>query len=274
MNNSVNILRSILMSLAVCLPTLLLIGQEIRTSAPDEVLDQELFQIKYQIISADPIREMPKLVATKDFELTSEPQLARTYPSPFWGEKYYTLTIACTFRSKKTGKLPLPQIELVADGQKMRSKKGDILVRNFPEMGDVRCFVEATASKSQVSVGDTLTLSYKLYSTKEVANILSVNIPGLRNFEYQDLSPRRIGFVEERINGVDYKVYEIRKYIIRPRSLGQKALGEGTIEIEYTYPTGRTRADARGRVYEEQLRETKSCAIENLTIQVHDMTAI
>lgn len=274
MSKRVNILRYMLMSFAVFLPTLLLIGQEIRTSAPEEVLGQEIFKIEYQIISANPIQEMPSLVAAKEFDLIAEPQLSKTYPSPFWGDRYYTLKISCTFRAKKTGKLNLPRIELVSDGQKMTSKKRTILVRELPEMGDVKCFVKVSTTKRQVSIGDTLTVTYKLYSTREVSNIVSINTPGLRNFQYQDLSPRRVSLTEEKVDGVNYKVYEIRKYLLQSRSLGTKVLEEGSVEVEYTYPTGRVRTDSWGRSYEEQLRETKTCTVEETSILVHNMIAI
>lgn len=260
--------------LAILLPAFSLSAQEIRTEAPDEVLENEAFQIDYEVISADPIEEMPSLVAAKDFDLLGEPQLKKTYPSQFWGDKYYTLRITCTFKAKKKGKLNLPRIELVSDGQKLTSQKRNIFVRELPEMGNVQCFVEVSASKSSVNVGDTLTVSYKLYSTKEVSNILRLEIPGLRNFQYQDLSPRRITFTEEKVDGIDYKVYEIRRYVLRSTQLGRHTLGEGLVELEYTYPTGRERVDGWGRRFEEQLRETKKCTIGEISVLVHDMIAI
>lgn len=275
MNGGQNILRLVaFILLAICLPALTLVAQEIRTHAPEEVLEKEEFKIDYEIISSTPIQEIPNLVSTKDFELTSQPQLQRSYPSPFWGNRYYTLQVSCTYRPKKVGDLKLPQIELITDGHKLTSEKRTIYVRKLPEMGKVDCFVEVSASKSQVNIGDTLTVSYKLYTTKEVSNILGITIPGLRNFQYQDLSPRRVHFTEETINGVDYKVYEIRKYVLRSTNLGRKTLGEGSIELEYTYPTGRVRTDAWGRTFEEQLREKKSCTIGEISILVHDMIAI
>lgn len=268
------ILRWMLILVAVCLPAVWMQGQEIRTSAPDEVLAQETFQIEYQIISDSPIREVPTLVAAKNFELLAEPTLRQTSPSPFWGERYYTLSVSCVFKAKKTGKLALPRIELIVDGQKMTSKKGIILVRELPELEEIKSFVKMDLSKTSVNVGDTLTVTYKLYTTREVSNLLNISIPGLRNFQYQDISPRRITYTEERVKGVDYKVYTVRRYLLQAKTLGRQVLGEGAIEVEYSYPTGRVRTDAWGREYEEVLRETRTSPIAETSILVHDMVAI
>lgn len=268
------LLRYILLTTAICLSTIILSGQEIRTSAPDEVLGQETFTVEYQVISLTPINDLPTLVAAKDYDLLAEPQLSKTYPSPFWGDRYYTLKISCVFKAKKTGKLALPRIELMVEGQKMTSKKGTILVRELPEMGDVKCFVRVESSKKQVNLGDTLTVTYKLYTTKEVSNLLNMNTSGFQGFQYQDITPRRVKYSEEVYEGETYKVYIIRKYLLQARSLGRKELGSGSVELEYTYPTGRVRTDSWGRAYEEQLRETKSCEVEALSVLVHDMLAI
>lgn len=260
--------------LAILLPTVSLSAQEIRINAPDEVLEREVFEVQYEIISDVPLEDAPSLLGSKDFELVAEPQLRKSSPSPFWGDRYYTLRVLCRFKPKKTGKFDLPRLELVSDGHKMTSPKRKLQVRELPDMGDVKCFVKASATRLSLTVGDTLTVTYKLYSTREVSSIVKIEVPGLRSFNYQDLSPRRATFTEETVDGVVYKVYEIRKYLLQATSLGTRMLGEGLMEVEYTYPTGRVRADSWGRKYEEQLRETKECLIEEITIRVHDMIAI
>lgn len=260
--------------LVVLLPAFSLSAQEIRVNAPDEVLEHEVFEVQYEIISEDPLEEAPTLLGGKDFEMVAEPQFRKSSPSPFWGDRYYTLRVLCRFKPKKSGKFDLPRIELISDGHKMTSPKRKLQVRELPDMGDVKCFVKASITKSSLTIGDTLTATYKLYTTHEVASIVRLEVPGLRSFNYQDLSPRRATFVEEKVDGVVYKVYEIRRYLLQATSLGSKTLGVGVMEVEYTYPTGRVRMDSWGRKYEEQLRETKECPIEEITIRVHDMIAI
>lgn len=270
----VNILKFLFVLGVFCLPVFSLSAQEIEVSAPEEVLENEAFQIVYDIYSAEPVREMPELLDAKDYELLRDPSLQRSYPSPFWGRNYHTLRITYTFKAKKTGKLKLPRIGVAVDGKKIQSENGVIVVAKLPEMGKVDCFVKVLSSKNSVNEGDTLTLVYKLYSTKEISRILDINIPRGKSFYYQDLTPRRIEADTERVDGVDYKVYVIGKYRLQSRSLGTVNMPEGEVSIEYTYPTGRVKSDRWGRTYDEQLREVKKCIIEPVTIRVHNMMII
>lgn len=251
-----------------------LTAQEIEVNAPDEVLESETFQIQYQIYSRNAVQKMPSLIDAKDYDLLREPQVQQSRPSPFWGRDYYTLSIAYTLKAKKTGKLKLPKIEVVFGDKKFTSEEGVIHVLKTPKMEDVDCFVKATTTKQTMTIGDTLLLEYKLYSTKEISRVLNMEITRSLSFNYHNITPSISEYSEEKMNGKVYKVYTIGRYILEGRSIGVINFPESEVHIEYTYPTGRTKKDAWGRVYKEQLREVKTCLVEPLTLRVHNMTII
>lgn len=269
-----NILQLMAVFIIALAPYSLIFSQEIQVSAPQEVLEGEVFQVQYEVFSYRPLRENPRMLDDKDFELVGDPDTRYLHPSPFWGRDYYTLRLTCNFKAKKKGKLKLPRIEIVADGEKISSEKREILVRELPNIDDVKCFVEVSQTKRSVKVGDTLTVTYKLYSTKDIAGISRFDTPQLSGFNMQDMTPRRLSASEEEIDGVRYKVYIIRQLLLQPTRVGTREFPAGTIDVEYNYPTGRIGRDRWGRRYEEQLRDTKECEVDAIVIRVHDMISV
>lgn len=251
-----------------------LAAQEIEVNAPDEVLDSETFQIQYQIYSRNPIQKMPSLLDAKDYEQLREPQVQQSRPSPFWGRNYYTLSLVYTLKAKKTGKLRLPRIEVLLENRKLTSEEGVIHVLKTPKMEDIDCFVKTTTTRQTITIGDTLLLEYKLYSSKEISRVLDMEITRSRSFDYHNITPSISAYTEEKIDGKIYKVYTIGRYILEGKSIGLINFPESEVHIEYTYPTGRMKKDAWGRVYKEQLREVRTCLVDPFTLRVHNMIMI
>lgn len=255
-------------------------SQEIRVILPEEVLEGEVFQIQYEIFSDYPLQETPELEEKKAFELVTKPTIRKFNPSLFNGQNYYTLILNCLFRTKKAGKVEIPKISIQVNGKKISSHKGFITVLELPKKEDVKCFVELDASKTLVKLGDTLSLTYKLYTTREIGakkninRIIKFNTPNLTGFNIQDMTPYQQNYTLEKIKGIDYKVYVIRKLMLQPTHIGTRELGGGYIEVEYEYSTGRITRDQWGRQFDEQYKEVKECPINSLELRVHNMVTL
>lgn len=277
MIGQMNILRVVL-SLILLMPMCSLNAQEIEVTAPTEIFEGEKFQVKYAftVLGSFSENDNIRLIDTDNFEILGAPKVQRFLP-PFSSRRdVYTLSIVYVLRANKSGKLKLPRLEIKASGQKILSEKRDVVVSKLPELGNVDFFVETSATKVTLQKSDTLTLVYKLYTTQEISRVLDVNIPYSNGFYYHDITPAlyRHSFTEENIDGIEYKVYVIKKYILEPYSLGTFSLPEGHVKIEYTYPTGRIKTDRWGTRYEEMLRDVKSCEIEPIVLKVHNMITI
>ena len=269
-----NTLRFVAVFCIAFLSCITVFSQEIQVTAPDEVLEGEIFEVQYEVFSNFPMRENPELEENKNFELVGKPSMRYINPSPFWGRDYHTLQLNCKFKAKKTGKINLPQIRILIEGQKISSDKVELFVQKLPKIEDVKCFVELESTKKVAKVGDTLTLTYKLYSTREISGAIRFNTPPLTGFNLQDMTPSKQSFTEEKIKGITYKVYIVRKLMLQPTHIGTRELGDGVVEVGYSYPTGRIIRDRWGRQYEEQYEDVKECAIGSLQLRVHDMVSL
>lgn len=270
-----NILRIVTaMFFIAWLPFSVVSSQEIRVSAPDEVLEGETFQIQYEVLSYNPLREMPELGDTKNFEIVGEPMVRSASPSLFWGQDYYTFRFLYNLKARKSGDLKLPRLEIVVKGKKILSEDAKISVVKLPEREDVDCFVEVETSSGSVKIGSTLTMTYKLYTTKELTSAPRILLPRFGGFNIEDATPRTLGAVMEKKGGKEYYVYIIRKLVLQPMQLGEREIPGGTVELNYNYPTGRVTRDSWGRAYEEQIQDIKTCNVEATTIRVHNMSAI
>lgn len=152
----------------------------------------------------------------------------------------------------------------IADKKKNRKTKAT----------EIKAFVKTIASKPSVNESDTLTLTYRLYTNIETNRIIDVNFPAVRDFYTSNITPSRQAFREEKLDGITYKVIDIRVLILQPREMGLKEIPEGSITVEYAIPTGQRVRNQWGQVYEEVIRERKTLPIESVKIRVLNLTAI
>lgn len=260
-----------------------LAGQEnkVRIKAPETVTVGEQFTVAYIVESDKEVKEPVIIKNMNGFEILYGPSLSASSSTVFKkGKRVQSFLATSTYilRAPEKGKFSLPQAEVNIDGKKYKSESFKIEVRsleeNIAKVKDVDAFLKVVASKTSVNLSDTLTLSYRLYTTKDIYKIVDVDFPYLNDFYSSDITRLRQSFSEEVINGKTYKVVEMRKLLLQPRKIGEMVLPEGSVTVQYSTPTGRKVRDIWGDVYDESVTNDKVLKIDSVVIRVQDLKAI
>lgn len=260
-----------------------LAGQEnkVRIKAPETVTVGEQFTVAYIVESDKEVKEPVIIKNMNGFEILYGPSLSASSSTVFKkGKRVQSFSATSTYilRAPEKGKFSLPQAEVNIDGKKYKSESFKIEVRsleeNIAKVKDVDAFLKVVASKTSVNLSDTLTLSYLLYTTKDIYKIVDVDFPYLNDFYSSDITRLRQSFSEEVIDGKTYKVVEMRKLLLQPRKIGEMVLPEGSVTVQYSTPTGRKVRDIWGDVYDESVTNDKVLKIDSVVIRVQDLKAI
>lgn len=260
-----------------------LAGQEnkVRIKAPETVTVGEQFTVAYIVESDKEVKEPVIIKNMNGFEILYGPSLSASSSTVFKkGKRVQAFSATSTYilRAPEKGKFSLPQAEVNIDGKKYKSESFKIEVRsleeNIAKVKDVDAFLKVVASKTSVNLSDTLTLSYRLYTTKDIYKIVDADFPYLNDFYSSDITRLRQSFSEEVINGKTYKVVEMRKLLLQPRKIGEMLLPEGSVTVQYSTPTGRKVRDIWGDVYDESVTNDKVLKIDSVVIRVQDLKAI
>mgnify|MGYP003073416600 CR=1 FL=1 len=262
-----------------------LAGQEnkMRIKAPETVVVGQTFEVSYVVESdRDMVGRKPIVFKNMNgFEIIYGPSISFSSSTTFKNGKrvqLFTSTSGYMLRAERKGTFNLPRAEVNIDGKKYKTESFKIEVRpqeeNIAKMKDVDAFLKVVASKTSVNLSDTLTLSYLLYTTKDIYKFVDVDFPYLNDFYSSDISPLRQSFTEEVINGKTYKVVEMRKLLLQPRKIGEMVLPEGSVTVQYSTPTGRKVRDIWGDVYDESVINDKVLKIDSVVIRVQDLKAI
>lgn len=260
-----------------------LAGQEnkVRIKAPEIVTVGEQFTVAYIVESDKEVKEPVIIKNMNGFEILYGPSLSASSSTVFKkGKRVQSFLATSTYilRAPEKGKFSLPQVEVNIDGKKYKSESFKIEVRsleeNIAKVKDVDAFLKVVASKTSVNLSDTLTLSYRLYTTKDIYKIVDADFPYLNDFYSSDITRLRQSLSEEVINGKTYKVVEMRKLLLQPRKIGEMVLPEGSVTVQYSTPTGRKVRDIWGDVYDESVTNDKVLKIDSVVIRVQDLKAI
>ncbi|MDU1890578.1 MAG: BatD family protein [Dysgonomonas sp.] len=260
--------------------TITVFGQNIRikVEAPETILEGEQFKVNYKIESDREIREAIIIKNMEGFTILYGPAVSTSRSVTINKGKRETTYITNSvyyLEAVKKGKYALPRAEITVEGKKYKSETAKIDVKSLGEdIDEIEAFVKTIVSKNSVNISDTLTLTYRLYTTKDIRRILSVNIPGNREFYSQNITSPRQYFKEETLNGKKYQAADIRVQILQPRNIGQYIIPEGEVILEYAIPTGRKVQDMWGDVYDETVRKEKTLDVEPVTIRVQDLKEI
>lgn len=272
------ILATLLFASAI---TLLAQENKVTIQAPDAVTVGEQFKIAYVVESNEEIKTPVIIKNMNGFEIVYGPSLSNSSSTIFKeGKRVRTYSAVSTYivKALKKGKYTLPRGEVVIDGKRYKSDNFSIEVKNIGEMAkeieNVDAFVRVIPSRSSVNLEDTLTVTYKLYASREISRILDTEFPYIEDFYASNVSGRRQNFSEEKIEGKVYKVVEIRRLLLQPKKIGVMTIPEGSITIQFSAPTGRKVRDIWGDVYDETATSEKTLQMESVTIRVQNLQSI
>lgn len=256
-------------------------GNKVTLQAPEAVTVGEQFKIAYVVESSKKVRESVIIKNMNGFEIVYGPSLSTSASTVFEeGKRKQTYTATSTYivKALKKGKYTLPRGEVVIDGKRYKSDNVNVEVKDIGELAkeidNVEAFVRVIASRTSVSLEDTLTVTYKLYTSREISQILGTDFPHIEDFYASNISDRRQNFSEEEVDGKVYKVVEIRKLLLQPKTIGVMVIPEGSIALQYSIPTGRKVRDIWGDVFDEVATSERTLKIESVTIRVQNLLSI
>lgn len=251
---------------------------KISIKAPESVMTGEHFRVDYIIESDIEVKEPVILKNIEGFKILYGPSVSNSAAVSFnKGSRETIFRSSSTYylEAEKAGNFTIPKTEIKVGGKKYKSDSHKIEVRSVDVMTeDIDAFIKTVVSRSVVLPSDTLTLTYKLYTTRDIDRIRNSEFPPIRDFYYDNITPRRQQFNEEEIDGRTYKVVDIRTLILQPKAEGWFEISEGTVSVEYLTPTGKQMRDIWGDIYEETIRTVKELKVDAVEIKVFEYKAI
>lgn len=270
--------------LAVMIAAVLpLLAQEVGVSitAPREVTVGQQFRISYLVKNNKEVKESIIIKNMDGFEILYGPSLSTSNSTTIKGGKRSELYVATTtyyLKALKKGKYTLPRGEATINGKKYKSEAFKIEVKDVAELADeiedVDAFIRVIPSRTSVNLTDTLTLTYKLYTSRAISRIVDTDFPQVEGFYSSNITRARQYFADEEVDGKLYKVVELRKLLLQPKKIGLMTVPEGSVTVQYVAPTGRRVRDIWGDAYEETISSNKTLKMEPVTIRVQDLKAI
>lgn len=253
-------------------------GGHITLDAPAKVWTNERFAIVYTIESDEEIEAIYE-TPHKDngISILSGPVISR---SVFRTRRnasgvLYKTDVRYVLQSGIQGRSTLPGIEIVYKSKKEKSVRQtvEVISLNDTKNDDV-AFIKTSVSRANVKPGDTLAVSYKLFTTMDINRVNAIDIPNVYGLSMVNTTSRRLTYSEEEIDGRSYKVVEVLSLIIQPEKDGNFTIPGGQLQIEFSIPTGKLIRDFWGKEYEETINKSAFIPYEEINIKAYDLITI
>jgi len=229
--------------LIATLPTLAQ-GVKFTVQAPNVVEEGGQFRITYKVNSDIDEFHEPKFV---NFELLGGPSQGSSYSTQIINgrasqsiEKTYTYYV----RAIKSGSFPVPKAGITVDGKDFTSANWTIKVVESkggaykqasdkaiksknpePFKPEGKVFVRTFVSKRNAYIGEPIVLVQKLYSKERIANITDFKEPSYSGFWKESIDIGDLQLTKENLNGENYNVVVLQKYILFPQKTGKLNIG-------------------------------------------------
>lgn len=253
-------------------------GGQITLDAPAKVWTNERFAIVYTTESDEEIEAIYE-TPHKDngISILSGPVISR---SVFRTRRnasgvLYKTDVRYVLQSGGQGRSTLPGIEIVYKSKKEKSVRQTVEVISLNDtINDDVAFIKTSVSRANVKPGDTLAVSYKLFTTMDINRVNAIIIPNVYGLSMVNTTSRRLTYSEEEIDGRSYKVVEVLSLIIQPEKDGNFTIPGGQLQIEFSIPTGKLIRDFWGKEYEETINKSAFIPYEEINIKAYDLITI
>ena len=197
----------------------LISAESIQISVDKNKLEEgELLQLNIQVIDGEDFAKVDLGPLETDFEIVNGPSQQNNIQ---WtnGKMNSTKTLSWTLLPKKSGNLILPALSGSVGKKKFKGEKILIKVGKVNNDGLTDVFISGEIDKSNVYLGEQVTLTYKLYKRVDIniAGIDQFQMPDFKGFWTEELfSPQRLQYQSKEVikKGIRYQV----------AILGQRAL--------------------------------------------------
>jgi len=195
----------------------------------------EQFELVYSINTTASNFTAPSF---KDFNLLAGP-MQSTSMQIINGAMSQSVTLTYYLQAKAEGTFRIDPATINANGKRIQSNAISLTVvkgttkqqqqggnqQNDAGTDDAllskNIFLKASVSKTNVSQGEAILVTYKLYTRVNVVNYTIEKLPAYTGFWSQELKmPERLELRDENINGINYKVGVLKKVVLFPQQSG------------------------------------------------------
>lgn len=215
------------------------LAQKLTAEGPDYVSVDNNFRIEYSV-NAPSMEKFHLGDYPQDaFVLVFGPAVSSgSYYSNVNGQssQSYTTTYTYTFVAKKAGTFTIKGATATVDGKQLKSNDLTIVVSDNEHHGQAvptsETFMQVSASKKTVYEQEPFVLTFKLYTTTNLAN-LSGDLQELTDFSVNQLGDpnRRVSIMRETHNGKLYTTLKWREYLLFPQKTGKLTIPEVPFEV-------------------------------------------
>ncbi len=250
-------------------------------SAPSEVALGERFRLVLSV-NAHPQQLTPP--AFGSFRVLSGPSQSSSSSTQIINHQVTTsVSISYTYILEATeeGEFTLTNASVTVNGQTYRADPIQIKVlpqgaapqpstparpqqeSREPELpGREDIFIRAQASHTNPYQGEQVIISYKLYTRIDIANYNIDALPSFHGFWSENLSSGQSSVSTEVINGINYRVAEIRRVAVFPQRSGELKIDPMTVDM--TVRVRRSQQQRRGSIIDEFFGSSPFDRFQNL----------
>ena len=205
------------------------------TASKSTVGLNEQFQVSFSINGSARSFQQPNLT---EFNVLSGPNQSNSMEFSN-GSLSQTLTLSYIIQPKSEGNFKIGPASIEVNGKRIASNVVNITVvkGNAPAaqnnkgqqnndddnsgISDRNIFVRATANKTSAYLGESVVVSFKLYTNVSMNSPVVTKMSEFNGFWNKDIDMTSQMTKElENVNGVNYNTYEIRKIVLFPQQTG------------------------------------------------------
>ena len=193
-----------------------IIGQTIKVSVDrNQITLDELLKLSIETEGSKTFPEVDLKPLENDFNIISGPS-QQTNVQWLNGAMKNTRSLIWSLSPKKEGSLFIPSLIGKVGDKSFKTKPISILVKKFTDGKNSDVFIIAEIDKVEGYLGEQITLTYKLYTNKNI-NIQPFEIPEFEGFWKENIfSPNSLNFSNGRYDGVNYRVAILSQIALFP----------------------------------------------------------
>lgn len=182
-----------------------------------------------------------------------------------------TVEIGNKKQSAKSVKVKIVASRAATPNKPSESTENPNTTKGLTKISDKDIFIKAFASKQTVGVGDTLSITYRLYTKKDIGYVTNTDYPSFRGFDVANIPLAMDNdFTEEEFEGEKYKVLDIRKYQLRSREVGNYTIQP--LSLTFLFDTeedeNKIKGMSRRERYNSMIQKAVSSEPLNITVGI------
>ena len=221
----------------------------------------EQFQLTYSLNTSGNRFQGPDL---KDFNVLGGPNQGSQIQIVN-GNYSQSLNFTYYLQAKSEGTFKIGFASIDADGKRIQSnglivtvvkgnpnqqgqQSGNSQGQENAGISEKNIFLKAEVSKTNVYQGEALSVTFKLYTNVNIINYSVTKMPSIPGFWNQEIKlPEQLQLHNETVNGINYKVGELKKMVLFPQQNGNLTIDPMELEcIARIQVKGRSRNDPFG----------------------------